>query len=87
MNIGKGVASRWQGRWKILETTHTIDSRGYTTEGVLGRIPYEDDSSKKSADSGNKSDSGNKASGANSGKSGTSGGTWKMSSDGTWRKT
>lgn len=53
IKIGKGVAKRWQGSWRILSTTHTIDSKGYFTEGTVGRVPYQPDSDKKDSKSGN----------------------------------
>lgn len=94
--VGKGVASRWKGKWKILETTHTIDTRGYKTEGRLGRIPYVEESSSGdsssssgSSDSGSSSGSGNSGGGSSSGspgKSDSSGGEWYMDSSGVWRK-
>lgn len=84
--IGDGVASRWQGEWLILETTHTVDVRGYKTEGVLGRIPYIENSG---GDKKKASDSGDKKSDSKTGdvKSGdASGGKWEMDSSGAWRK-
>lgn len=37
--IQKGVADRWLGKWLILETTHTIDAKGYTIDVNIGREP------------------------------------------------
>ena len=86
--VGDGVASRWKGKWKILETTHTIDARGYKTDGVLGRIPYQEDDSSSSSDSGSGSDKddtkGNESDDTSS--NDDSGGEWIMDSDGTWHK-
>lgn len=47
LKVRDGVAERWKGNWKILETTHTVDSKGYKTEGKAGRIPYKTETSKK----------------------------------------
>lgn len=47
MKIRNGVANRWKGTWYILETTHTVDSRGYKTEGLLGRVPYKEKTTSK----------------------------------------
>lgn len=46
LKIRKGVADRWTGKWLILETTHTVDVRGYKVEGVLGKIPYKEKTQK-----------------------------------------
>lgn len=95
MKIRNGVAERWKGVWTILEVTHTVDSRGYKTEGVLGRIPYREEKKKKK--SGNDSGSGNSGGGSSGGgdnkkpttpkkpKSGDTGKKWVMDPDGTWR--
>lgn len=39
--IRHGVASRWKGVWYVTEVTHTLDSKGYITEGKLVRAPYQ----------------------------------------------
>ena len=59
LNVRRGVADRWTGKWLILETTHTIDIRGYKVDGVLGKIPYKEttqksNSPKKSSSGSNK---------------------------------
>ena len=95
IKVRKGVAKRWQGKWKILETTHTIDSRGYSTEGTVGRIPYVEDSGSDSSGSGssNGGSSGNGNGNGNRNRNNnnpsnndSSGGTWVMDPDGTWHK-
>lgn len=95
MKIRNGVASRWKGTWYILETTHTVDGRGYKTEGLLGRIPYREKkkstkkktktkkSSKTSSKSSQKSTS-SKSSGKK--KSSTTGKKWVMDSHGNWKQ-
>lgn len=93
IKVRKGVAKRWQGKWKILETTHTIDSRGYSTEGTVGRIPYVEDSGSDSSGSGssngglsgNGNGNGNRNNN-NPSNNDSSGGTWVMDPDGTWHK-
>lgn len=39
LNVKKGVASRWMGKWLILSCTHTIDQKGYSVDVQLGRKP------------------------------------------------
>lgn len=97
--IGGGVASRWKGEWLVLETTHTVNSRGYTTEGLCARKPYYEETKSKSdsSSSGGSSSSGCSSGGnsggggsskpsGGSGNSGSSGGQWVMDPDGTWHK-
>lgn len=91
IKVRKGVANRWKGKWKILETTHTIDSRGYTTEGTVGRIPYVEDNGSDSSDSsssngGSSNGNGNGNNNNNPSNNDSSGGTWVMDPDGTWHK-
>lgn len=96
MKIRNGVASRWKGTWYILETTHTVDSRGYKTEGLLGRIPYREkkkstkkkSSKKKSSKASNtasQKSSASKNSGGKS-KSSSTGKKWVMDSHGNWKQ-
>lgn len=94
IKVRKGVAKRWQGKWKILETTHTIDSRGYSTEGTVGRIPYVEDNSGSDSSGSGSSNGGSSGNGNGNGNGNnnnpsnndSSGGTWVMDPDGTWHK-
>lgn len=96
LNVGGGVAGRWQGSWLILESTHTVTPRGYVTEGLVARIPYyeetnDNSSNNSSSDSGSDNSGGSSNSGNSGGSSGgsgggSSGGKWVMDPDGTWHK-
>lgn len=101
IKIGKGVAKRWRGQWRILSTTHTIDSKGYFTEGTVGRVPYQPDSDKKDSKSGNsdnksdknvvsntdaKTSTEPKVKGASGSSNNSNKGKWKMNSSGVWTK-
>lgn len=101
LKVRKGVASRWTGNWKITETTHTIDSKGYLIEGKAGRIPYSTSTSSGSTKSKNGSKSSSKSSknskkttskspkknNTKNPKKKTSSSTkWKMDANGKWKK-
>lgn len=73
IEVGKGVASRWQGVWFILESTHTIDSKGYTIDGKVARAPYDPDDDEKFKKQLKKKKKKNKT-------------VVKMDSQGNWRK-
>lgn len=96
IKIRNGVADRWKGTWYILETTHTVDGRGYKTEGLLGRIPYREKKKtkkkKKSTKGSKASSTANQKSSASSKsnnskpKSSTTGKKWVMDSHGNWKQ-
>lgn len=94
LTIGKGVAKRWKGKWKILQTTHKLGNNGYTTEGTLGRIPYKEEAKSTGGKSGNTK--GNNSSKGNKGNKDNKNGNpkqkdnssekWVMDKNGTWHK-
>lgn len=89
LNVGSGIGDRWKGKWLILSTTHTIDSKGYTVDGVVGRKPYVESGSNSSSTSALKdsasADSNKSATKDTAPSSGTSDKKWELMPDGTWK--
>lgn len=91
--IEAGVAERWLGKWLILETTHTIDAKGYTIDVNIGRAPAEGGGGGGGSESGSSSttSSDTPSSEKTAAKSApkapaasTSDKVWKLQPDGKW---
>lgn len=95
LNVKKGVASRWMGKWLILACTHTIDQKGYNTDLNLGRKPSSGSgSSSSSSGSSSTTSSSTPASEKTATKTtssspaaSTSDKVWKLNPNGTWTQT
>lgn len=94
LNVMKGVAKRWMGKWLILSCTHTVDQKGYHVDVNLGRKPLASSSGSSSGGSSSTTSSSTPASAKTATKStsstpaaSTSDKVWKLQSDGKWVQT
>lgn len=90
LNIKKGVAKRWLGKWLILACTHTIDQKGYTVDLNLGRKPSSGGGGGSSSTTSSKTPPSDKTATKGTSSSpaaSTSDKVWKLQPDGKWVQT